>query len=86
MITKEWTEQSGRHCREAWALIKSVRPTREARAREALEIAVRAGVPRSDIDKVMTELGLPALFAWHLMTDNQLAAYSARLRVLAGFY
>lgn len=72
----------------AWMddLIKKNRPPREARAREALELACKAGVSERDIVAAQAKLGLPQFFAWYTLTDEQLAAYSAALRVLAGFY
>lgn len=58
-------------------------PDREVRAREALEIATRAGVNVGDIYR---RLGLPALFSWSSLTDAKLADLSMVLRVAAGFY
>lgn len=58
-------------------------PDREIRAREALEIATRAGV---NVDDIYRRLGLPVLFSWASLTDAQLADLSLALRVAAGFY
>jgi hypothetical protein len=58
-------------------------PDREVRAREALEIATRAGVNTGD---VFARLGLPALFSWSSLTDAKLAEVSTALRIEAGFY
>jgi hypothetical protein len=58
-------------------------PDREVRAREALEIATRAGV---NVDDIYRRMGLPVLFSWSNLTDAQLADLSLALRVAAGFY
>ena len=58
-------------------------PDREVRAREALEIAAKAGV---DTDAVFARLGLPPLFSWPSLTDAKLAEVSTALRIAGGFY
>lgn len=58
-------------------------PDREVRAREALEIASKAGV---NTDEVFARLGLPVLFSWPSLTDAKLAEVSTALRIAAGFY
>lgn len=61
-------------------------PQREQRAREALEIAVQAGVPDDELTAIFTSCGLPEVFSWPRCTDNQLAALSGKLRIAGGFY
>lgn len=61
-------------------------PAREVRAREAVEIAYRSGLPEADIQACYAKCGLPAVFVWPRLTDAQLANLSATLRIAAGFY
>jgi hypothetical protein len=46
-------------------------------------MASQAGI---NLAEVFARVGLPAFFAWHLLSDNKLADVSAALRIAAGFY
>lgn len=58
-------------------------PERERRAREALEIAVKAG---ADVMACYTACGLPDVFSYDALSDSQLAKLSETLRIAGGFY
>jgi hypothetical protein len=70
----------------AFQYVPSTVPDREVRAREALELAVRSGVSSADIDATMIRHAGHAVIAWCRLTDAQLAALSASLRIQSGFY
>jgi hypothetical protein len=66
--------------------VKAPFPDREVRARDALEMAVSAGVHQAEIDAVFVAHTGLTVFAWERLTNEQLAGLSASLRILAGFY